>query len=163
MAYSAGTMGGALFGAIVLLFATNSAAAETQVPPAEEENAISLVHTAGEVLVNSGFGFFPAESGRALVPGDRIIFGADASAQIAFPGGCVRELGADPLVTVDEAALCDAEISLVEAGIIRGIQPAQGREEFFRRFGGLPFGFAAALFAVLMGTVFDDDPEPISP
>jgi hypothetical protein len=116
----------------------------------------------GKVMVSQGEGFAVADAGLSLQPGDRIMVGEGAQADIAF-GACAVTVAAQSLFVVPEKAPCKKGESLayVDSGFI---QPTMGN------FGNVP---PAQMIAVgvgvlgLAGVAFlaasYSEPDPASP
>jgi hypothetical protein len=66
----------------------------------------TLTSVAGNVLVNKGERFEPAQPGLVVQTGDRIMVPADGATTLTFDDGCVLNLQPDTLVTVPATSTC---------------------------------------------------------
>jgi hypothetical protein len=116
----------------------------------------------GKVMVSHGEGFATADAGLSLKPGDRVMVGEDAQANIAF-GACAVTVAAQSLFVVPEKAPCKKGESLayVDSGFI---QPANSN------FSGFPPAHMIAVGAGVLGlagialiAASYDKPDPASP
>jgi hypothetical protein len=116
----------------------------------------------GKVMLSQGDGFVAAEAGLSLQPGDRIMVGEGAQADIAF-GGCAVTVAAQSLFVVPEEAPCKKgeTLAYLDSGFI---QPTMGG------FGSAPSGYVVALGVGVVGLAGVaylasqyNEPDPASP
>ncbi len=93
---------GAVSGMLMLGLAV-SAAAQTAVVA-----RISSIE--GQVLVNQGHGFRPAQVGMALHAGDRVISPRDGQALVTYAAGCATPLEAGSITTIDQSQACQPRL-----------------------------------------------------
>jgi hypothetical protein len=94
------------------------AAATAVANPAAAPNA-TLTGVTGQVSVNQGKEFAPAQSDMRLKPGDRIMIADKGSASITFDDACRMDLGESKVVTVPAKSTC-AGAALSQQGIVQG-------------------------------------------
>src|SRR5690349_15151415 len=88
------------FAGLAFAFFAATATASTAAPNA------TLSNINGNVSVNQGKEFVPAQSGMRLNPGDRIMVPAKGSASITFDDACRLDLAEGRIVTVPEKSAC---------------------------------------------------------
>lgn len=101
--------------AILGLGVAFNAAAQTPNPNA------TLTEFEGQVSVNQGKEFVPAEAGMRLKPGDRIMVKEGGEVTLTFDDECRLEIEENKLVTIPDRSTC-AGATLVE----QGLQPQGG-------------------------------------
>jgi hypothetical protein len=84
-----------------------------------------LVNVSGKVLVQQGEGFVPVTGTVMLLPGDKVMVGAESSATISYlDGGCSVSINDQSLVKVAKKAPCGkGETAAIAGGDL--IVPAQ--------------------------------------
>jgi hypothetical protein len=70
------------------------------------ESVATLSNTQGIVSVNQGEEFVAAQSGQALMAGNRIMVGDNGSGTLTFNDGCVLTLDPGTIITVPEISTC---------------------------------------------------------
>lgn len=132
------------FAASVVALAISGVAAAQDVAPA-------LQIQAGQVMTSTGGEFVTAQSGQALVVGQRVMVAEDSSARIVYPNGCVVALANEGVFVVAPTATCDAAIAARSAGGLAGGRTATT----LATIGGV--AAAAALLGAIGGGGGDDD------
>ena len=70
-----------------------------------------LLQVQGKVLVNDGARYTPAKSGSEVKAGTKIITSKDATANLVYKNGCVKEVKANTMLVVGTPADCKAMVS----------------------------------------------------
>jgi len=68
--------------------------------------AAALTNIQGQVFVNTGQGFKPAEPAMAVKPGDRIMTVQGGTVQIVYSASCTASVAADTVVIVEANPPC---------------------------------------------------------
>jgi hypothetical protein len=89
-----------IFIATSMLAVASPAFAELQI------SHLKFIH--GKVLVQQGQGFFSANLGADLRPGDKILVSENGSAIVAYPNGCEVTVSGRSMLTVAPKAPCPA-------------------------------------------------------
>ena len=70
----------------------------------------ATLEATGQVSVNRGSGFLPVSGAAQVSPGDRVMVGPGASAQIVYDGGCREVIAAGSVGYVKGASLKDGPV-----------------------------------------------------
>ena len=70
-----------------------------------------LLQVQGKVLVNDGVRYMQAKSGAEVKAGTKIITSKDATANLVYKNGCVKEVKANTMLVVSTPADCKAMVS----------------------------------------------------
>ena len=89
--------------AAATLVASPLAGAETQ--------GTVLAGLQAPVMVNQGDAYRAATEGMALTAGDRVMVMQGGTARIAYPNGCVMDVGANEMVRIDTGEACATSAS----------------------------------------------------
>ena len=160
---------------IHLAFAAIAACAFAATVQAQDPVA-TLSATQGNILVNQGSQFVPADPGIALVPGDRVLAPAGANAELTFTAdGCKASVLSGTMVTVPSTSTCKGGTLLVQntnpaltGALGAGTATAAGTGAF----AGATAAGTAAFAVALGGSLYtvghnieqaNDDDRPISP
>lgn len=76
---------------------------------AQTTHLASLAAVDGKILVNKGKGFVSAKPGMPLSEGDRIVALDGSKAAVAFPDGCVAQVGENSILALVKGTGCDAK------------------------------------------------------
>ena len=87
---------------------------------AAEPNA-TLNNVNGNVSVNQGKEFVPAQAGMQLKPGDRVMVPEKGSATITFDDACRMDLGESKIITVPAKSVCAGAVVAQQ-----GVGPGEG-------------------------------------
>jgi hypothetical protein len=158
---------------IHLAFAAIAACAFAATVQAQDPVA-TLSATQGNILVNQGSQFVPADPGLALMPGDRVLAQANGNAEITFTAdGCKASVLSGTMVTVPSTSTCKGGMLLVQ-----NTNPAMtgalgaGTAAGTGAFAGASAVGTAAFAVALGGSLYtvghnieqaNDDDRPISP
>lgn len=91
------------------LMAFSVAAADAPAPVA------TLGSIQGNVVVNQGKEFLPAQAGMRLKPGDRVLVQDQSSASIQFDDNCRVDVDANKLVTIPGRSTCAGDRMVVQS------------------------------------------------
>jgi len=94
----------------VLAFSVLSALSLT-VSAEQAPVAVKLSQVTGNVMVNDGTRFVKAASGVQVKPGTKVIAASDATLDLVYQNGCVKQVKANTMMTVGTQAECVAKIS----------------------------------------------------
>ncbi len=94
----------------VLAFSVLSALSLT-VSAEQAPVAVKLSQVTGNVMVNDGTRFVKAASGVQVKPGTKVIAASDATLDLVYQNGCVKQVKANTMLTVGTQAECVAKIS----------------------------------------------------
>ena len=78
------------------------------------ETAATLTAARGDVMINQGVEFVPAQVGNLLVAGDRVMAARDSAAEVTFNDGCKLKVQPGTVVTIPPSSTCNGCVALVE-------------------------------------------------
>jgi len=168
------------FGFLILGALLGATAAQAEITGVADAStdviAAQVVSMEGDVLVNRGAGFSELTDTLSLNDGDRIALGRDATARIAYSGGCESKLSGGQVVTISASAACAGaqDAASVREATVTDIRPAQAigvanvdTNPAFWAWAGLTG--VVAILMIFRDEIFDFDdnttgpPPPVSP
>ena len=72
---------------------------------------VKLSQVTGNVMLNNGTKFVKAVSGAQVAPGTKVIASNNATVDLVYQNGCVKQVKANTMLTVSTQAECVAKIS----------------------------------------------------
>ncbi len=138
-----------------------------------QDPVATLSATQGNILVNQGSQFVPADPGLALMPGDRVLAQANGNAELTFRDGCKASVLAGTMVTVPSTSTCKGGVLLVQntnpaltGALGAGTAAAAGTTGAGTAVGYAAFAVALAGSSYVVGHNIEqngDNDRPISP